>query len=80
MGFLGLRKRGRGRGGVRESLIPCVFWVNLFFVLITSRNAMKHMILSLKMKGDVISDHFLMVPKRFWIQSVLGLTAGGPES
>ena len=27
----------------------------------TSRNAMKHMILSLKMKGDVISDHFLML-------------------
>ena len=28
-------------------------------VLKTSKNVMKHMILSFKMKGDVISDHFL---------------------
>ena len=43
---------------------------------------MKHMILSFKMKGDVISDHFLMLwfQKNLWIQSVLGLTAGDPES
>ena len=34
---------------------------NHFFVLKTSKNAMKHMILSFKMKGDVISDHFLML-------------------
>ena len=40
------------------------------------------MILSFGMKGDVISDHFLMLrfKKDYWIQSVLGLTAGGPES
>ena len=31
------------------------------FVLKTSKNAMKHMILSFKMKGDVISDYFLML-------------------
>ena len=37
---------------------------NHFFVLKTSKNAMKHMILSFKMKGDVISDHFLML----WFQ------------
>ena len=30
----------------------------------TSRNVMNHMILSFKMKGDVISDHFLML----WFQ------------
>ena len=43
---------------------------------------MKHMILSFKMKGDVISDHFLML----WFQNYsldtfgfLGLTAGGRE-
>ena len=41
---------------------------------------MKHMILSLKMMGDVISDHFLMLwfKQIFWIQLVLGLKAGGP--
>ena len=39
---------------------------------------MKHMILSLKMKGDVISDHFLILwfQKILWIQSVLGLRRG----
>ena len=35
-----------------------------FFVLKTSKNAMKHMILSFKMKGDIISDHFFML----WFQ------------
>ena len=30
-------------------------------MLKTSNNAMKHMILSFKMKGDVISNHFLML-------------------
>ena len=35
------------------------------FVLKTSKNAMKHMILSFKMKGDAISDHFLIV----WFQN-----------
>ena len=30
----------------------------------TLKNAMKHMILSFKMKGDVISDYFLML----WFQ------------
>ena len=34
---------------------------NHFFVLKTSRNATKHMILPFKLKGDVISDHFLML-------------------
>ena len=40
---------------------------------------MKHMILSFKMKGDVISDHFLMLgsKKILWIQSVLGPLRGG---
>ena len=40
---------------------------------------MKHMILSSKMKGDVISDHFLMLcfQKNIWIQSGLGLLGGG---
>ena len=43
---------------------------------------MKHMILSLEMNGDVIPYHFLMFDskKTPWIRSVLGLTAGGPES
>ena len=35
-----------------------------FFLLKTSKNAMKHMILSFKMMGGVISDHFLML----WFQ------------
>ena len=34
---------------------------NHFFVLKTSRNATKHKISSFNMKGDVISDHFLML-------------------
>ena len=36
---------------------------------------MKHMILSFKKKGDVISDHFLVLwlKKVLWIQSFLGL-------
>ena len=34
---------------------------NHFFVLKTSRNATKHKIPSFNMKGDVISDHFLML-------------------
>ena len=35
--------------------------VTIFFVLKTSRNATKHKISSFNMKGDVISDHFLML-------------------
>ena len=35
-----------------------------FFVLKTSRNATKHKISSFNMKGDVISDHFLVL----WFQ------------
>ena len=35
-----------------------------FFVLKTPKNAMKHMILSFQMKGDVRSDHFLIL----WFQ------------
>ena len=45
------------RKSVKQILKP-------FVVLKTSKNAMKHMILSFKMKGDVISDHFLML----WFQ------------
>ena len=45
-----------------------------FFGLKTSRNAMKDMILSFKMKGGVKSDHFLML----WLQKdsldTVGLT------
>ena len=41
-----------------------VFFLLLFFVLKSSKKAMKHMILSFKMKGDVISDHFL----KLWFQ------------
>ena len=48
---------------VRESKFLC-FFGNHFFLLKTSKNAMKHVILSSKMKGDVISDHFLML----WFQ------------
>ena len=36
-----------------------VFFWKPSFLLKTSRNEMKQMILSFKMKGDVISDHFL---------------------
>ena len=50
-------------GGVRESYI-FMFFGNHFFVLKATRNAMKHMKLSFKMKRDVISDHFLML----WFQ------------
>ena len=38
-----------------------VFFSNLFFVLKTSKNVMKHMILLFKMKGDAISNHFFML-------------------
>ena len=38
------------------------FFGNVYFVLKTSKNAMKHMILSFKMKGGVC-DHFLMLNK-----------------
>ena len=41
-----------------------MFFGNHLFVLKTQRNAMKHIILSFKMKGVVISDHFLML----WLQ------------
>ena len=40
------------------------FWgvlVTIFFVLKTFRNATKHKISSFNMKGDVISDRFLML-------------------
>ena len=36
-------------------------FVTFLFLLKTSTNAMKHMILSFKMKGGVISDHFLLL-------------------
>ena len=38
-----------------------VFIGNHLFGLKTSRNVMKHIIISFKMKGDVISDHLLML-------------------
>ena len=43
-----------GEGGSGR---PDFVW---FFLVTNIQNAMKHMILSFKMKGDVISDHFLM--------------------
>ena len=49
------------RGG---SPISFVFIGKHLFGLKTSKNAMKYMILSCEMKGDVISDHFLMT----WFQ------------
>ena len=52
---------GGGRSG---SPIFLCFFGNHFFVLKRSKNAMKDMILSFKMKGDVLSDHFL----RLWFQ------------
>ena len=51
------------KGGGAGFLIPLCFLVTIFCTK-TSKNAMKHMILSFKMKGDVISDHFLML----WFQ------------
>ena len=54
------KKRGGGSGSPNFF----VFFGNYFFVLKTSKNAMKHITLSSKMKGDVISDHFLML----WFQ------------
>ena len=48
------------KGGGR--LWEFYFFGNHFFALQTSKNAMKHMILSFKMKGDdVVADHFLML-------------------
>ena len=43
--------------------IKGIILVTIFYTK-TSKNAMKHMISSFKMKGDVISDHFLML----WFQ------------
>ena len=40
------------------------FFGNQFFVLKISKNAMKNMKISLKMKGDVMSNQFLML----WFQ------------
>ena len=54
--FYDLNKRG-GPG----VLIFLGGFGNHFFVLKTSRNATKHKIPSFNMKGDVISDHFLML-------------------
>ena len=45
----------------RRSESPKLFFLYHFFVPKASRNAMKHMILSFEMKGDAISDHFLML-------------------
>ena len=64
----------------------CFFWFsvekngyNHFFLLKTSRNAMKHMMLSTQMRGDVISGCYDS-KKIFWIRSVSGLTGGGRQS
>ena len=70
-----------GVGGVRDSNFFVLFG-NPFFVLKASKNAMKYMILSFKMKGNVISDQFLML----WFQKESLDTVsfwaygGGPES
>ena len=60
----------------------CFFLVASFFVLKASRNAIKHMILSFKMKGNGLYDHIdAMIHKKIrWIRSVLNLTGvgGGP--
>ena len=52
--------RGRGSGS------PKFFYVFLATISCTKTSiyAMKHLILSFKMKGDVIFDHFLML----WFQ------------
>ena len=50
--------------GVPGVLIFCVFLVTIFCTK-SIQNAKKHMILSFKMKGDAISDHFLIV----WFQN-----------
>ena len=47
---------------------------NHFFVLKTSRNAMKHKILTFKMKGDVISlllGHWYEIMALYYIKSIL---------
>ena len=62
---------------------PRFFVCFLVTILCTkkSKNAVKHVILAFKMKGDVISDHFLML--RFQKDSLdtfgLGLTAASVE-
>ena len=38
-----------------------VFFGNHFFVLTTFKTAIKHMVLPFRMKGDVMSGHFLMI-------------------
>ena len=60
--------KGGGLGGTSF----CVFFGNHFFVLKTSRNALKHMTSSFKLKGDVISGCYDS-KKILWIRSVLGL-------
>ena len=66
-------------GGVWEAQVFVFFFGNHFFVLKTSRNALKHMTSSFKLKGDVISGCYdsKKIP---WIRSVLGLTTGSQES
>ena len=51
------------------------------FVLKTSKNAMQQMILSFKMKGDDISDHFLMLWfQKYFLDTVGFTTYGGGSS
>ena len=45
----------------KTEIVFCFFFGNHFFALKTYKNAMKHMISSFKMKGDVIYDHLLML-------------------
>ena len=59
------RKKSSIRGGGPRVLIFLCFFGNHFFFTENIQNAMKHMILSFKMKGDAISDHFLIV----WFQN-----------
>ena len=54
------RKKSSIRGGGPRVLIFLCFFGNHFFFTENIQNAMKHMILSFKMKGDIILDHFLM--------------------
>ena len=56
-----LGKGARKKGGWPGLLICLCFFGNHFFVLKTSKHAMKHMISLFKKKVDVLSDNFLML-------------------
>ena len=52
--------RGEGGGGRGPVVLNYFVFFGNHFCTKTSKNAMKHMILSFKMKGDVIFDHFMI--------------------